>query len=263
MKYLNPSYALVYFKRKPRKSKTNVPLKANLRFLKLVHLLTKRNPVNIRDPSFLLFPSSSQPTEAGRSKLFTEYLDSGCSQHMTESHLRSLPILLINLRSKDKAPDFIIKFLKMIQVRFKVLVRRIRTDNGTEFKNGVVERHNHTLIEAAHTMLINAKALLFLWAEAVATAFEPKNYKDALTHACWIKAMQEELHESKHLEVWELVPLPDKVMVITLKWIYKVKLDEMGGILKNKAHLVARGYRQEEGIDFEESFAPVARLDVI
>ncbi|GJV92960.1 retrovirus-related pol polyprotein from transposon TNT 1-94 [Tanacetum coccineum] len=52
-------------------------------------------------------------------------------------------------------------------------------------------------------------------------------------------------------------------MVITLKWIYKVKLDELGGILKNKARLVARGYRQEEGIDFEESFALVARLDAI
>ncbi|GJX53315.1 retrovirus-related pol polyprotein from transposon TNT 1-94 [Tanacetum coccineum] len=52
-------------------------------------------------------------------------------------------------------------------------------------------------------------------------------------------------------------------MVITLKWIYKVKLDELGGILKNKAQLVARGYRQEEGIDFEESFAPVARLEAI
>ncbi|GJU57795.1 retrovirus-related pol polyprotein from transposon TNT 1-94 [Tanacetum coccineum] len=75
--------------------------------------------------------------------------------------------------------------------------------------------------------------------------------------------MQEELHEFERLEVWELVPCPDKVMVITLKWIYKVKLDEMGGILKNKARLVARGYRQEKGIDFEESFAPVARLDAI
>nr|GEU35180.1 hypothetical protein [Tanacetum cinerariifolium] len=56
-------------------------------------------------------------------------------------------------------------------------------------------------------------------------------------------------------------PSPNKVMVITLKWIYKLKLDELGGILKNKARLVAHGYRQEEGIDFEESFAPVARLD--
>ncbi|GKD89617.1 retrovirus-related pol polyprotein from transposon TNT 1-94 [Tanacetum coccineum] len=331
----------------------------------------------------------------------------------------------------------------MIQVRLKTLVRRIRTDNGTEFvnqtlreyyekvgishetsvarssqQNGVVKRRNRTLIEATRTMLIYAKALLFLWAEAVATTcftqnrsmirlhhgktpyellhnktpdllflhvfgalcyptndsenlgklqpkadiapeviapivkvvapepadstsspssttvdqdapsasnsqsttktqslvisndvkednhnldvshmnndplfsililehdseaysssdviptvvhtapktFEPKNYKDALTQACWIKAMQEELNEFKHLEVWELVPRPDKVMVITLKWIYKVKLDELGGILKNKDRLVARGYRQEEGIDFEESFAPVARIEAI
>nr|GEV36155.1 integrase, catalytic region, zinc finger, CCHC-type, peptidase aspartic, catalytic [Tanacetum cinerariifolium] len=86
---------------------------------------------------------------------------------------------------------------------------------------------------------------------------------DALTQSCWIEALQEELKEFERLEVWELVPRPDKVMVITLKWIYKVKLDELGGILKNKAQLVARGYRQEEGIDFEESFAPVARLEAI
>nr|GEW51196.1 retrovirus-related Pol polyprotein from transposon TNT 1-94 [Tanacetum cinerariifolium] len=52
-------------------------------------------------------------------------------------------------------------------------------------------------------------------------------------------------------------------MVISLKWIYKVKLDELGGILKNKARLVAHGYRQDEGIDFEESFALVSRLEAI
>ncbi|GJU21262.1 integrase, catalytic region, zinc finger, CCHC-type containing protein [Tanacetum coccineum] len=98
------------------------------------------------------------------------------------------------LRSKDEAPNFIIKFLKMIQVRLKVPVQRIRTDNGTEFvnvetkdrlssgishetsvarsphQNGVVERHNRMLIEAVRTILIYAKASLFLWAEAVATA---------------------------------------------------------------------------------------------
>nr|GFB08914.1 hypothetical protein [Tanacetum cinerariifolium] len=75
--------------------------------------------------------------------------------------------------------------------------------------------------------------------------------------------MQEELNQFERLEVWELVPRPNKVMVITLKWIYKVKLDELQGILKNKARLVARGYHQEEGIDFEESFASVARLEAI
>ncbi|GJS96545.1 retrovirus-related pol polyprotein from transposon TNT 1-94, partial [Tanacetum coccineum] len=332
------------------------------------------------------------------------------------------------LSSKDKAPDFIIKFLKMIQVWLKVPVRRIRTDNGTEFinqtllkyyekvgishktsvarspqQNDVVERRNRTLIEAAHTMLIYAKASLFLWAEAVLphfrtvpnppplTPFVPPlrtdwdllfqplfdelltplpsvdrpapddiapiaevvapghaastsspssttidqdapspsnsqttpatqspiihndveedthdldvahmnndpffgipipendsetsssldvistavhtaapnsehNYKDALTQACWIEGMQEELHEFDRLEVWELVPRLDNVMIITLKRIYKVKLDEMGGILKKKARLVAHGYRQDEGINFEESFAPMARLDAI
>nr|GFC05314.1 retrovirus-related Pol polyprotein from transposon TNT 1-94 [Tanacetum cinerariifolium] len=104
------------------------------------------------------------------------------------------------LRSKDETPMFIIKFLKMIQVRLNVLVRRIRTDNGTEFvnqtlrdyyeevgishetsvtrspqQNGVIERRNRTLIEAARTMLIYAQASLFLWAEAVATACFTQN----------------------------------------------------------------------------------------
>ncbi|GKD95040.1 retrovirus-related pol polyprotein from transposon TNT 1-94 [Tanacetum coccineum] len=104
---------------------------------------------------------------------------------------------------------------------------------------------------------------LFCYYDAFLTSVEPKNYKDALTQACWIEAMQEELLEFERLEVWELVPPPDKAFVISLKWIYKVKLDELGGILKNKARLVARGYRQEEGINFEESFAPVARLEAI
>ncbi|GJY50437.1 retrovirus-related pol polyprotein from transposon TNT 1-94 [Tanacetum coccineum] len=107
------------------------------------------------------------------------------------------------------------------------------------------------------------KQALFCYYDAFLTLVKPKNYKDALTQACWIEAMQKELNEFEHLEVWELVPRLDKVMVITLKWIYKEKPDELGGILKNKARLVTRGYRQGEGIDFEESFALVARLDAI
>nr|GFB72973.1 integrase, catalytic region, zinc finger, CCHC-type, peptidase aspartic, catalytic [Tanacetum cinerariifolium] len=104
---------------------------------------------------------------------------------------------------------------------------------------------------------------LFCYYNASLTSVEPKTYKEVLTQSCWIEAMQEELNEFERLEVWELVPRPDQVMVITLKWIYKVKLDEVGGILKNKTRLVARGYRQEERIDFEESFALVARLEAI
>nr|GEY49837.1 putative ribonuclease H-like domain-containing protein [Tanacetum cinerariifolium] len=104
---------------------------------------------------------------------------------------------------------------------------------------------------------------LFCYYDAFLTFVEPKTYKEALTQSCWNEAMQEELNEFERLEVWELVPQPDQVMVITLKWIYKVKLDELGGILKNKARLVARGYRQEERIDFKESFALVTRLEAI
>nr|GEZ78841.1 hypothetical protein [Tanacetum cinerariifolium] len=341
------------------------------------------------------------------------------------------------LRSNDEAPDFIIKFLKMIQVRLKVS------------QNGVIERRNRTLIEAARTMFIYTQALLFLWVEAVATAcytqirsiirlrhektpyellhnklhdlsflyvfsalcyptndsenlgklqpkadigifigyaptkkafriynrrirrivetihvdfdeltamaFEQSSLGAALNEMTpatissglvqkssfstpyvppsrndWdllFQPMFDELlnpspsvnHQAPEViapitdaippvqadltgfpssttvnqdapsakvahmgndplfgvpipevtsaqsssTVWELVPRPDKVMVITLKWIYKVKLDELGGILKNKARLVAWGYRQEEGIDFEESFASVARLEAI
>ncbi|GKF39986.1 retrovirus-related pol polyprotein from transposon TNT 1-94, partial [Tanacetum coccineum] len=96
-----------------------------------------------------------------------------------------------------------------------------------------------------------------------AAPYSEHTYKDELTQSCWIEAMQEKLNKFERLEFWELVPHLDKVMGITLKWIYKVKLDELGGILKNKARLVARGYRQEEGIDFEESFAPAARFEAI
>ncbi|GJX80436.1 retrovirus-related pol polyprotein from transposon TNT 1-94 [Tanacetum coccineum] len=104
------------------------------------------------------------------------------------------------LASKDEALDFIIKFLKMIQVRLNATVRNIHTDNGTEFvnqtlrdyyeqvgishetsvartpqQNGVVKRINRMLVEAARTMLIFAQAPLFLWAEAVATACYTQN----------------------------------------------------------------------------------------
>ncbi|GKB82983.1 retrovirus-related pol polyprotein from transposon TNT 1-94 [Tanacetum coccineum] len=92
---------------------------------------------------------------------------------------------------------------------------------------------------------------------------EPKNYKEAMEESFWIEAMQEEIHEFERLEVWELVPRPDKAMIINLKWIFKVKLDEYGGVLKNKAWLVAKGCHREKGIDFEEAFTPVARIEAI
>ncbi|GKE34381.1 retrovirus-related pol polyprotein from transposon TNT 1-94, partial [Tanacetum coccineum] len=92
---------------------------------------------------------------------------------------------------------------------------------------------------------------------------EQKNIKSAVTKDCWFQSMQDEIHEFDRPDVWELVPPLDCAMIIALKWIYKVKLDEYGDVLKNKACLVAKGYHQEEGLDFEESFALVARLEDI
>nr|GEU56711.1 hypothetical protein [Tanacetum cinerariifolium] len=80
---------------------------------------------------------------------------------------------------------------------------------------------------------------MFCYYDAFLTSVEPKTYKDALTHSCWIEVMQEELHEFECLEVWELVPRPDKVMVITLKWIYKmdVKTEFLNGILREEVYV--------------------------
>jgi hypothetical protein len=75
--------------------------------------------------------------------------------------------------------------------------------------------------------------------------------------------MQEELGQFKRNEVWELVPRPEGVNVIGTKWVYKNKSDEQGIVTKNKAILVAQGYSQVEGVDFDETFAPVACLESI
>ncbi|GKE44440.1 retrovirus-related pol polyprotein from transposon TNT 1-94, partial [Tanacetum coccineum] len=104
---------------------------------------------------------------------------------------------------------------------------------------------------------------MWCYFDAFLTSVEPKNFKQAMNKPSWINAMQEEIHEFERLEVWELFPCPDNVFLIKLKWIYKVKTYESGRVLKNKARLVAQGFRQEEGIDFEESFAPVARIEAI
>ncbi|GKA37647.1 retrovirus-related pol polyprotein from transposon TNT 1-94 [Tanacetum coccineum] len=186
------------------------------------------------------------------------------------------------LRSKDEAPEVIKTFLKRITVLLQSPVIIIRTDNGTEFKNqilkeyfdsvgishqassvrtpqqnGVVERRNRTLVEAARTMLIFSRAPLFqpyphefqwtkdhpleqvigepsrpvlirnqlrsdgdmcMYALTVSTV-EPKNVKEAMTDPAWIESMQEELLQFKRLDVWVLVPLPDNIKPLTLKWL--------------------------------------------
>nr|GEZ71045.1 hypothetical protein [Tanacetum cinerariifolium] len=92
---------------------------------------------------------------------------------------------------------------------------------------------------------------------------EPKNIKEAMADSAWIESMQEELHQFDRLDVWELVNRPLCKNVINIKWLWKNKRDEENTVIHNKSRLVPKGYAQKEGVDFEESFAPVARLEAV
>ncbi|GJW40952.1 retrovirus-related pol polyprotein from transposon TNT 1-94 [Tanacetum coccineum] len=95
------------------------------------------------------------------------------------------------------------------------------------------------------------------------STIEPKNVNEALTDDSWIVAMQEELNQFIANDVWELVPQPRNMTIIGTKWVFRNKLDENGIVSRNKARLVAQGYNQQEGIDYDETYAPVARLESI
>ncbi|GJR04657.1 retrovirus-related pol polyprotein from transposon TNT 1-94 [Tanacetum coccineum] len=130
-------------------------------------------------------PHKPKSEDTNQEKLYLLHMDLCGPMRVASVNGKKYILVIVNdysrftwvkcLRSKDEAPAFIINFLKMIQVQLKETIRRIRTDNGTEFQNGVVERRNHTLIESVRTMLIYAKALLFLWAKAVTTTCYTQN----------------------------------------------------------------------------------------
>ncbi|CAH9079864.1 unnamed protein product [Cuscuta europaea] len=98
---------------------------------------------------------------------------------------------------------------------------------------------------------------------AYLSLIEPENHEVALSDIDRVLAMQEELNQFERNKVWHLEPRPENKTVIGLKWVFKNKLDEHGQITRNKARLVVKGYNQQEGIDFNETFAPVARLEAI
>ncbi|GJY35918.1 integrase, catalytic region, zinc finger, CCHC-type containing protein [Tanacetum coccineum] len=213
-----PVVTLVY-SRKPKKSKTNVPVSKpkNIKSLSA----NKKEPSKSWGSIVFDVPSSSLD-ECRSSKLFSEGL----------GH---------NLFSVGQFCD------SNLEVAFRQHTCFIRNLEGVDLLTG--SRGNNLYTLSLGDMMTSSPICLL---SNASNTNSPKLWHRTSSHQNF--AMQIELNEFERLKVWELVPRLDKVTVITLKWIYKVKLDELGGILKKKDRLVARGYHQEEGIDFEESF---------
>ena len=92
---------------------------------------------------------------------------------------------------------------------------------------------------------------------------EPKNFKEAEHEKSCILAMQEKLGQFERNKVWTLVPRLTNYPIIGTKWVFRNKMDELGNVVRNKAWLIVQGYNQEEGIDFDETFASVAKIEAI
>ena len=92
---------------------------------------------------------------------------------------------------------------------------------------------------------------------------EPTKVEEALQEESWVEAMHDELLQFQRNDVWTLVPRPEGEHIIGTKWIFRNKTDEEGNVIRNKARLVAQGYSQMEGADYDETFAPVAGMESI
>ncbi|CAL8998022.1 unnamed protein product [Prunus brigantina] len=113
-----------------------------------------------------------------------------------------------------------------------------------------------------HTPL-KYKSIAEVYARCNLCIVEPETFEEAIKDEAWQKAMETEIEMIEKNKTWELVDRPIDKLVIGVKWVYKTKLNLDGSIQKNKARLMAKGYAQKPGIDFNETFAPVARLDTI
>ena len=92
---------------------------------------------------------------------------------------------------------------------------------------------------------------------------DPIHFEDAIKDRKWIEAMDDEINGIEKNKTWELVDLPEGKEVIGVKWVYKTKSNVEGKIERHKAKLVVKGYKQKQGIDYEETFAPVARMETV
>jgi hypothetical protein len=128
-----------------------------------------------------------------------------------------------------------------------------------------IQRHHpvdHILGDISKGVTTRSRLANFCEHYSFVSSIEPFRVEEALQDPDWVLAMQEELNNFKRNEVWSLVPRPNQNVVGT-KWVFRNKQDEHGVVTRNKARLVAKGYAQVAGLDFEETFAPMARLESI
>eukprot|EP00253_Pinus_taeda_P020723 PITA_20723 len=138
--------------------------------------------------------------------------------------------------------------LEMMNRTIQLMARAMLDEFGTPKEAGVQTRR--TITEASSYL-------------ALLSSIEPQNVNEACKDEFWAKAINEELEQIEDNNTWELVPRPHDKNIIATKWIFKNNLNENGEVIRNKARLVCKGYSQQEGIDFEETFAPIARLEAI
>ncbi|GJR06136.1 retrovirus-related pol polyprotein from transposon TNT 1-94 [Tanacetum coccineum] len=135
-------------------------------------------------------------------------------------------------------------------------------DQHIELVNIIGNPGKGMLTRSMAAKLTAASASEYLFADFL-SEINPKKVSEALKHLGWIDAMQEELNQFYRNKVWTFVPLPYGKIVIGSKWVFRNKKDKHGTTTKNKARLVAQGYSQEEGIEYDETFAPVERMEAI
>ena len=153
--------------------------------------------------------------------------------------------------------------------------RAIPPRSNAEIEARRKKRNEKTLIMRGHTldkvigdvrakMSTRRQVANFCEHQAHISMVEPQKVFEALEDPDWLEAMHEELNNLERCEVWKLVEKPKECRnVIGTKWIFKNKQDESGIVIRNKARLVAQGFSQVEGIDYGETYAPVARLESI
>lgn len=108
-------------------------------------------------------------------------------------------------------------------------------------------------------LLIHTQTFL----SSTSTIVEPHTYNEAISNLLWVQAMKEEIQALENNHTWSIVSLPPGKTLIGCKWDYKIKYKASGAVERFKTHLVAKGYSQKEGIDYTETFSPVAKMVIV